>query len=668
MYRLENGVEWTEGLKTAFKQNVKRAKVICGNIEINEENYLSNLVIEEQRYISDYGFVGTATARKLELNFLDSAGNINLENQELTVKIGAEYNGQTYYINYGNFMVDKAPERDETSGKVRVVAYDYMKRFDKPYESSVTYPCTLLQVLQDVCTQANVVLGTTDFANNDFIVENNQFEGYTLRQVLQNIGKCAFSWARIGQDNRLYLDFSLVADNTETLTRDDYYYDKFKKAMEYYGPVNQVTYADSDIEGQEEMVQDQASITENGLKELVIYNNLFAYTVEKRTALIQAGTRLFGLRYMPIKQLDMKGLIYLDSRDVINIEISDGQTFTSRVFNHTIEYNGSTNDSIVTEGTSNNEEAYKNTATNIYQDEQTRLRVNKAEKNIDSLVSDMYEEDGLVHENFTQIYQDIDNISQSVQNSGGTNLIKNSVMFAYDSNGVPNEWDLSGSGTIAISSSTEALANGGISGHIFTLNDKTVKQTVTVKANSEGDLNKVYYTFSTKIKKNLAGSCYVKLYNSQEEHTISIPVGTNAYYKEYVLEGLLPKENYYIVEFYGSSGSDATFTDSMLNIGETKRQWGQANGEIMNTQVNVNINGVLVKSSVYQGDYTVMSPLEFAGYSNINGVITKVFTINKDTTEVEKLKSRKSISMSPIKIVPITTGNLQGWAFVPSTD
>ena len=410
MYRLENGVAWTDGLKTAFKQNVKRAKVICGNIEINEENNLSNLVIEEQRYISDYGFVGTATARKLELNFLDSAGNINLENQELTVKIGAEYNGQTYYINYGNFMVDKAPERDETSGKVRVVAYDYMKRFDKPYESSVTYPCTLLQVLQDICTQANVVLGTTDFANNDFVVENNQFEGSTLRQVLQEIGKCAFSWARIGQDNKLYLDFSLVADNTETITIDDYYYNKFKKAMEYYGPVNQVTYADSTIEGQEEMVQDQASIDENGLKELVIYNNLFAYTVAKRTALIQAGTRLFGLRYMPIKQLDLKGLIYLDNRDVINIQTVDEQTFTSRVFNHTIEYNGSTNDSIVTEGTSNNEEAYKNTATNVFQDMQMYIKMDKAAKTIESVVEEVNEQNNKI----SRVTQTVDELNSKI--------------------------------------------------------------------------------------------------------------------------------------------------------------------------------------------------------------------------------------------------------------
>ena len=85
----------------------------------------------------------------------------------------------------------------------------------------------------------------------------------------------------------------------------------------------------------------------------------------------------------------------------------------------------------------------------------------------------------------------------------------------------------------------------------------------------------------------------------------------------------------------------------------------------MNTQVNISVDGVLVKSTVYEGDYTVMSPLEFAGYSNINGVITKVFSLNKDTTEIEKLKVDNGIVMPPIKIVPVTSGARQGWAFVP---
>lgn len=389
MYKLEDNVEWSNGLKNAFKRGVTRAKVLYDNVEINENNYLQNFKFTEQRYIKNYGFVGTATARKLELNILDTNGVLNLENKEVTLKLGADYDGDTYYINYGNFIVDKSPEYDETNGTTRIVLYDYMVKFNKPYEDRVKYPCSLLALLKDVCEQAGVELGSENFANKNFIVENNQFENATLREVLQQIGKCAFSWARIGQDNKLYLDFSLSTETQENITINEYKLNSFKKAQNYYGPINQVTYADSDIEGQEERVKDQESIDENGLKELVIYDNIFAYTPEKRHQLIQAGTMLLGLRYMPITQLDMIGFAYLDCTDGIAVDTLNGETFTSRVFTHEITYNGTLHDGIINEATSDNEEVYKNTANDIFQDMQTRAVIDKANKKIELVVEDV---------------------------------------------------------------------------------------------------------------------------------------------------------------------------------------------------------------------------------------------------------------------------------------
>ena len=163
------------------------------------------------------------------------------------------------------------------------------------------------------------------------------------------------------------------------------------------------------------------------------------------------------------------------------------------------------------------------------------------------------------------------------------------------------------------------------------------KATTRVAVIPSTEENPVYYSFSTKIKKNETGSCYVKIYNdSGEEYSVVLGAGESANYNEYEIVKLEPKENYYIIEFYGSADSDATFTDNMFAVGEYKSQWTQANGEVMNTQVNINLDGITVKSSVYLGDYTVISPLEFAGYSNVNGTPTKIFSLNRDVTEVKK--------------------------------
>jgi hypothetical protein len=175
---------------------------------------------------------------------------------------------------------------------------------------------------------------------------------------------------------------------------------------------------------------------------------------------------------------------------------------------------------------------------------------------------------------------------------------------------------------------------------------------------------KLYYSFSCKIKKSAAGTAIIKVYNDNEEYIKEFGNGDTADYLEVVFEQLLPKSNYYIVELYGSEDSEATFTDLILSPGKYKSQWQQANGEVMNTQVNINIDGIIVKSSLYQGDYTIMSPLEFAGYANINGTITKIFTLNKDKTEIYKLLAQKEIAMPPLKIIGISEGKKAGWHFV----
>ena len=104
----------------------------------------------------------------------------------------------------------------------------------------------------------------------------------------------------------------------------------------------------------------------------------------------------------------------------------------------------------------------------------------------------------------------------------------------------------------------------------------------------------------------------------------------------------------------------------MCNIGVIKTPYQQAYGEILNTQVNITSSGVIVKSNVYDGSYTVMSPLEFSGYAKVENIVTRVFSLNGDTTEVEKLKAKTQISMNPIKVVALKSGANEGWAFVPS--
>ena len=422
MYKLENDVAWTTELKNDFKHNITRASLIYNNINYNEENFLKEAELQDIRYVPNTGFIGQAVAKMLTIKLVnDENSNLNFENADMQFKIGAEYNGNVYYINYGNFIVNEPPENDNTNGTVKFIAYDYMIKFNKPYVNRVTYPCTLKNLLIDVCDQAGVTLGSDTFLNQNFIVEDNQFDGKQLREVVQHIAKSAFSWARIGQDNKLYLDFEVSDEIDETIGIDDYKMDAFKKANEYYGPVNKVTFADSDIKGQEISVQDNNSISLNGVKEIIIYDNYFAYTTEKRQQLIQAGTALFGLRYMPIQKLETIGLIYLDCNDIIGIEDGNGTTFLSRNFSHIIKYRGVTSDTIETPGESDNEKTYSNVNNPIAQNLRLEVVVDRAKKQIESVA----EEQTAQSQRITTVVQTVDGVKTEVESIevGGTNLI-----------------------------------------------------------------------------------------------------------------------------------------------------------------------------------------------------------------------------------------------------
>ena len=491
---------------------------------------------------------------------------------------------------------------------------------------------------------------------NDWQITQELWEnidGITYRDIFTQIAQVTASTCIVGNDDKIY--FKPLAATGEQLTYDN----MFKlKLSPIFGEINSVVLSRSPSEDNV-YASDEASVGMNGLTEVKIENNEIV-DKDRENAITPIYDALHGISYYPF-ETTTEGLGWYEIGDGITIVNDAGDLFPTFVFTHSVTIDGAVKETLKTTAETKTQTQYQYATSLAKRIKNTEVIVNKQDQYIKQLVSDMYEENGVVNEKYTSIYQDIEGIVNSVQNSGGSNLLKNSVMFAYDGSNEPTDWEIEGEGEIVMQSDVEAINNGGASGHSFTLLNMCARQTVQVK---QFDLeNPVRYAFSTKIKKDTVGSCYVKLYNDNEEHIIEVPNGESVFYADYDLTMLEPKNNYYVVEFYADT--NATFTDNMFSIGEYKSQWTQANGEVMNTQVNINLNGILVRSSVYAGDYTVVSPLEFAGYSNVNGTPTKVFSLNKDVTEVKKLLVSDEITMHPIKIVPITEGAIQGLAFVP---
>ncbi|EIT85901.1 hypothetical protein A374_08699 [Fictibacillus macauensis ZFHKF-1] len=209
------------------------------------------------------------------------------------------------------------------------------------------------------------------------------------------------------------------------------------------------------------------------------------------------------------------------------------------------------------------------------------------------------------------------------------------------------------------------LENLGIGHAIYSPKDSRLiaKQVVQVKPDT-------FYSLSTFLKKpNGTGNALVCIYDQNNIKRYEIGLGTdNGNSQGYGLRIANFKTNasqtQLTVSFECDLNVEGFFAGTMLNEGPTALQWSSHSEEIANTNIQMNLNGMKIKGS--DGGYTIMSPSEFAGYYPVLNEETnkmtmeRIFTLNGDTTEVNKIQAKRGIAMGLMAILP--TAN--GWAFV----
>lgn len=413
MLKLIDGTELTEEVKEAFKKGVTKAYIkLPDGTEINADNYLQSLELEDIRYNEDTGnFIGEAVARRVTLDIYNEDNAIDLEDKEFEVFIGAKLlDNSIAWISYGNFIVQK-PENNDTKERSEIEAFDYMCKFNKIYKPNVVYPCTYAELAADVCEQCGVQLGHNNFRNAENIVLDNFFiNDEQCRVVIKQIAKIAFSWARIGTDNKLYFDFQnkSISDISEEFTLDGYI--DLSKNNEII-PINTIVLRNSNIEGENVTIVDEDLIKEYGKqKELVIKEDYFAFDEATRRILIQAGRELFGLSYVPIEVSGI-GTAYLENNDLIAIIDKQGNTRYSYCLNHRIKYNGTLYDSIESPAMTETETQYQNESKDDLSRRRTEILVDKANQKIEAVVSDLNEAG---YGSFSELAQDVNSIKTNI--------------------------------------------------------------------------------------------------------------------------------------------------------------------------------------------------------------------------------------------------------------
>ena len=371
---------------------------------------------EDYRYVdTDSLVIGQFVARTLNGEIKNINRDLLIENKEIEVQIGVKVGNTTAWYSLGNFLITK-PEEDDVKDKMTFKSMDYTKKFNKTFDSSlITFPCTAVELAQGVCSQCGVELGTTDFTNADFVIENSQYDsGDSCRKVMQDIGKLAYSWIRIGWDNKCYIDFEVQTKvkDYNIITNDNYY--DFKKQQKQFGPVNRVVIGLKDVDGENVAVQDDDSIAQNGLHTLYIYDNNLTYTPELRQQVINGATRLFGLKYTPI-ETNTTGHPWLKGNEVVRMIDMDGSIVESYPFDRTIEYMGHIKSKLVSKADTQTQQQYVNNNTITKVLTETKIIVDKANQQITSVVTKTENLENQVNENNNQINTIATQVTQNEQ-------------------------------------------------------------------------------------------------------------------------------------------------------------------------------------------------------------------------------------------------------------
>lgn len=643
----------SDTFKQAMKAPMKMVRASISTVEavprtISSADNLISATIESDGYL-----FGTAM-RVASIKLIGA--NHDLVGKRVSLKIEVQSGTSWEAMSLGLFNITEQTVNLE-AGTTVLKAIDDMGVIAKSQyiAGSLPFPCTVQQLAEAIATKFGLEIegDVAALPNASYMIREDiyaKISNITYRDILAEIAGATATMPSIGVDGRLRFIAPQKAGG-EMLT-----YDNLLKVKLHpkYGPINAVVLSRTPQEDNI-VVRDEASVADNGLTEVKLANN--EILDDDRQLLAQPILDVVGGFFFVPFEATTEGHGWHEAGD--RLAITDGSITWETVITHTKLEIGQGIKEIISGVTPTKEKTdYARAGGIIKTIYNTEIKVDKQKQEIQSVVEKTVELDGKIEANHSQVIQNINNITTSIQATGGANLLYNSVGFATNTSRVPTVWQKTG--TVVAYTAAESLTHGAKSGSQIALSSgSSIAQTVVVTPGSPVSL-------SARVKKDLIGQAVISIStNSSDKRTITIADQQEYLWQEVSLANFIPELTDLTIKVETSSNLDEfSITDLMLNVGDKTTVWQQASGEIHNTNVVIDLDGMIIKNSVHSGDYMKFTPLEIANYSNASGSEKKTFWLNRDLTNVQKLHAVDQISMPPIRIVPIVGTTRAGWAFV----
>lgn len=340
---------------------------------------------------------GAAIIQKLTIRLNNIYGDFEdydfsratISNVKVSLKLPS---GKTENIQKGIYTVDEASH----DGDVIVLeCLDNMYRTDVSYENSkLTYPATLLQIVQDICTCCGMRLAadSIDFTNCNYSITEKPSVDATFRDVLIWVGQISGHFWRCNNYGQLIAGWYSETDLTEEKN-----VHKFKES----------TITDIDPDTDDVVITNVRIVTENENSEEVIFQvGSDGYTLEvSDNALItekngsevaeMLGNRTIGLRFRPVT-LEVKADPRIEAGD--GAVIYDGKKkYKTFLTNCTFSIDGDTQIKNEAESAMRNSAEHFSKGTQAYRNLRKQLKKNKTEfeKALKDLTKQMQDSKGL---------------------------------------------------------------------------------------------------------------------------------------------------------------------------------------------------------------------------------------------------------------------------------
>lgn len=407
-------------IKNAYNQYTtqRKSKIRFGN----NEYFIQNMDLYADAY-DEGNIVGNTIAKTLKFD-IETQYVRGLDEFELLDGI---WTGEEYeYVNLGTFKLFEEQGTDDFFSSI--TAYDKLILFNEVYNPIQTmYPTTIYGLLQNICEQAGVTLGTQSIANGDKILNGNVFvEGETLKDVLKAICQISGNFAVISNDT---LKLKLQGEDNIVLSKYQLSKPEYKRTT---WKVNQVVLGMQDIIGEYVLKQDDEDVELNGVHKIVINNNPFVYNQDLRQSYIdELFDALKGFGYVAF-ETNFEGLPYIELGDSLTI---DG--YESLVLRYELKSPDGLNSMLQAPSIIDSVIDYVNNTDDIdNKQRRTEYRVNKAEGTITQLTQVTTDIRNDINNNYytiTQTNELVQNASTGITNTfseaGGNNIFRNTGLW-----------------------------------------------------------------------------------------------------------------------------------------------------------------------------------------------------------------------------------------------